>query len=214
MFRKVFPFALTAVLVASAACGGDDDDDDGGTGPTGDQLSTVEFESMVEAFSAINSIGLGGIVGFSNASSPAIALQSGSQTYSATEQCPNGGSTTVSGTYTVTVSGTNYVGNYTITQSYNDCRAQSSNGTTWTFNGNPNIAFSMNYSYNQSGSWEMDGSQTGGLSWAGGGKSGSCSINTNLDYTGTVSGQSYTYTYSYTGTVCGQTVNETWTYGV
>ena len=211
---KVLPFLLTALVVAPA-CSSDSKDDDGGTGPSGDQLTTVEFESMVEAMSVINSLGFGGIVGFQQASSPALAAQSGGTfTYSASESCPNGGTIGLTGTYTVNSSGTSVNGNYTITQTYSNCQAQSSDGKTWTFNGNPNVTLTINYTYNQDGSFSMTGTETGGIAWGGSGKNGSCSININLNYTGNVSGQSYTYTYSLTGSVCGQTVNETFSYGV
>jgi len=209
---KVLPFLLTALLVAPA-CSSDDDDDDGGTGPTGDELSTVEFESMVEAMSAINSLGVGGIIGLQQASSPALAAQSGGTfTYSATEPCPIGGTIGLTGTYTVTSSGTATTGNYTITQSYSNCQAQSTNGTTWTFNGNPNLTLSLNFTSNEDGSFSMTGTETGGIAWGGTGKSGNCPISLNLNYSGGPSGQSYSYAYSLTGTVCGTAVNESFSY--
>jgi hypothetical protein len=214
MFRsKVLPFVLTAVLVAPAACGDDKDDDNGGTGPSGDQLTTVEFESMVEALSAINSEVLGAFGAFDQASSPALAAQTGNTfTYSETESCPNGGTTGTAGTITISSAGESATGNVTVTTTFNNCQAQSTNGSIWTFNGNPNIAMNLNFTSSQDGSFSMTGTYTGGFTWGGSGKGGGCAINTNLNYTGTVSGQSYAYNYTQTGTVCGQAVNETWSF--
>jgi hypothetical protein len=207
---KLLPYALFAALTVAPACGGDDDES-GPSGNSGSTLTTAEFDSMVEALSVIGSLGIG-FIGFDR-QSPNLAAQTQTITVpQQTENCPSGGTTGWSGTYTITqnqqgVSSFHYV----LTQTYSDCRAQSSNGTTWTFNGNPNITVTMDYSASQAGNITYTVRELGGFSWSGAGKSSSCQIDVTIS--GSINSSATSYTYTYTGSVCGQSVNESYTYG-
>lgn len=204
---KMLPYALAAILILPA-CGGDDDDG-GPTGNSGGNLTAAEFDSMVEALSVIGTLGFG-VIGFDR-QSPHLAAQTQSGTIpTQTEPCPEGGTTAYSGSYTYTSNAqgvTNF--HYSLTQSYTNCRAASSNGTIWTFNGNPNITVTLDYTISQAGAYNFTLREVGGFGWSGASKSSSCQIDVTL--TGSIS-QSSTYTYTYAGSVCGQTVNETYTY--
>jgi hypothetical protein len=186
-FRKALPFALTAMLTLTAAgCGGDDSDDT--TGPNGDTPTQVEVQNMMVALSTALTAALsGGPTG--------LAAQT-NYPFEFSGSCPNGGTSSVTGNYTLTNQSTF---NYTLTQSFTNCAAPG-NGTIYTFNGTgltTTVAYSLSgstYSYNIH--------QSGTLGWAGGGKSASCTVNWGLQLGYTNTG----YTYQYSGTYCGVSI--------
>lgn len=213
MMKKLLPFAMATALTFTAACGGGDKDDP--SGPSGEALTTAQFEALYEAYTVIGSLGLG-VIGFQpetntlaaqRLAAQRLAAQTG-ESYDETVNCPNGGTTRVNGTFSISQSGSI---TSTATQSYAECKARSSSGTVWTFNGNPNIALSITSTINQStGAYSFTGTQTGGVSYSGAGKGGNCQVNINMS--GSVNPQTGSYTMNITGTACGQNVNESYTY--
>jgi hypothetical protein len=187
-FKKVLPFALTGLITMAAACG----DDDETTGPGGDTPTVVEVQNMMTALSTALSAAL------SNAGAAGIAAQTQNIPFNATGSCPNGGTSSVSGNYVATSQSSFH---YTLTQSFNQCAAPGG-GTIYTFNG---TGLTTDAVYNLSGnSISYEFSQTGNLSWSGGGKSATCAVNWNVDlvYNQTTGG----YTYDYGGTYCGVSI--------
>lgn len=208
--RKLLAYAMMCVLALTLACGGDN-----GTGPEDKALTPTEFSSMVEALSMLGSLGFdvtSGGAATSRLANRGLTPQSTTTiTVSDDVACPAGGNSHFTGTGTLTSSETGvYVYDYTMTLTYNECKVTSSDGTTWTFNGDPNITFALDYIYSQAGPYSYTGVQTGGLRWSGAGKVGSCAINitTTIISSNPSSG---TYSGSHTGTVCGQPVNQSFT---
>lgn len=187
--KKVFPYALTALLTLATACGDDDDDGDP-TGPGGDTPTLVEVQNMMTALSTALTVAL--------TPSGADGVLAQTIPFEGTGNCPGGGTSTVTGNYTAS-SQSSF--SYTLTQSFNNCKADG-NGTVYTFNG---TGLTTTADYTISGAtYTYDFGQTGTLSWSGGGKSATCSVNWNVDLvynTGTGG-----YTYDYGGTFCGVSV--------
>lgn len=194
-FKKVLPYALTALLTLAVACG--DDDDDGGTAPTGDTLSSAEVESMMEAMSQVmlfSPIGLG----------TGVAAQS--EPIDETSSCPNGGTVRLFGTVSVAGSQTapTIVGD--LQQAFSGCKATSENGTLFTFSGTPTLDFSAAINA-QTGAFSLTLENGGTVGFATGAKSGTCGIDTSITATVTASG--VLTTGSLSGRVCNQNVSVT-----
>jgi hypothetical protein len=201
--KKMFPYALTALLTLSTACGGDDDDDDP-TGPSGDQLSTTEFSSMLDAMAQV------GLFAFSPGllsgppSTPGIAAQAQTVPLDETEPCPNGGTVRLAGNVTFSApSQTSFSYNGNLTQTFNGCKAAGLDGTVFTFSGSPSFGLQMTLTQE---TYDITLHNGGNIGWALPSKSGSCSLNPNITATYNVSG---TYAGSVSGSVCGQSISET-----
>ena len=192
-FKKVFPYALTAMLTLATACGGDDDDDT--TGPSGDSLTTAEFTSMTQAMAQVM---LFAPVGFG---SGAIAAQT--SPVDETIPCPQGGTVRFQGT--VGAGGTPQAPTVTmdLNQAFNGCKASGEDGTLFTFSGTPTLDINLNVT--QTGGFSISFQNGGNIGWATGSKEGTCGINTSVTATATAN---YVVTSgNLTGTMCGRSVN-------
>ena len=192
-FRRAFVAALAFTV---AACGGDNP-----LAPDAD-LTTAQIDEMMDAMSAVGAFS--SPFGFSVQSlNSNVAMAVTPINESA--DCPNGGSVSTAGNININET----TGNFTaqLTNNYSNCKATSSAGRVWTFNGDPNITQTMTFTSNQTtGAFQMSGSQTGGLKFASSEASGRCSI--SLNYTVSVNDQGVE-TGSVTGTVCGESVSHT-----
>ncbi len=189
--RRAF---VAAMAFSIAACGGDNP-----LGPEAD-LTQAQVAEMMDAMSAIGAFSP---VGFSMQSANSNVAFIVSQ-LNESAPCPNGG--TVSTTGSMNINET--TGNFTaqITNNYNNCKATSSAGRVWTFNGDPNIAQTMSFTSNQTtGAFSMTGSQSGGLSFSSNSASGRCNV--SINYTVSIAANG-TETGTMTGTVCGKSVNQ------
>jgi hypothetical protein len=193
-FVRSRPLALLAALTFSiAACGGSDKAS--GPSDTGD-LSPAEVADALSALSAIGFIG-GGLFG-AQADLPAgLALQSGSQSFNQTEDCPAGGNMRLQGTISY-----NQTGSFSVDlrQTHNNCKAPSETGRVWTFNGSPNLRIQLSSS---AAAASFNGSITGGFRYTSDGSSGSCAANLQLNFNQAGAGTA-------TGTMCGVNVNESY----
>ena len=196
MMQNTFRRALVAAMAFTvAACG------DSPVAVDAD-LSTEEIEEMMDAMSAIGAFS--SPFGFSIRSADSNVAMAVTP-INETADCPNGGSVNTSGNININET----TGNFTaqLTNNYNSCKATSSAGRVWTFNGDPNVSQTMSFTSNQTtGAFSMTGSQTGGLRFSSSQATGRCSI--SLNYTISMNAQG-TETGSVTGTVCGQSVNHT-----
>lgn len=190
-FRRAFVAAMAFTVVA---CGGDNP-----LAPEAN-LTTAQVEEMMDAMSAIGGFSpLGLSIQSANGNVAMVVTP-----INESGPCPNGG--TVSTTGNMNINET--TGNFTaqLTNNYNNCKATSSANRVWTFNGDPSITQTMNFTSNQTtGAFSMTGTQTGGLSFSSDGASGHCSVNLNYTIAMTANG---TETGSMTGTVCGKPVNQ------
>lgn len=196
MMQKTFRRALVAATAFTvAACG------DSPVGVEAD-LSTAQVEEMMDAMSAIGAFS--SPFGFS-VQSLGDKVSMAVTPINETADCPNGGSVSTSGNININET----TGNFTaqLTNTYNSCKATSSAGRVWTFNGDPNISQTMTFTSNQTtGAFQMTGSQNGALRFSSSQATGRCSI--SLNYSVSMSAQG-AETGSVTGTVCGQSVNQT-----
>ena len=175
-------FALMAFTFA--ACGDS-------TGPSA-TLTKEQVGDMLDAMSAVSAFGGAGGAGF------AVT------TVSATVDCPNGGKATA----TSTINDNQTTGSATVqvTQSFSGCKATSSGGRVWTFDGNPNIVTNVSLTSNQmTGAFTMTATQKGGIKFTSDLGSGGCAIDLSMSLTGNATSLSG----SVTGTACGQTINQT-----
>ena len=207
MQKRFFTTAMAAALALNlAACGGGDS-----LGPQ-IQLTDAQTEDLMEALDAI---GYDTDLGFSVAAasvrslvrSPDIALAV--QPIDETDECPNGGTSRAVGN--LNVSNDFSGGSVNVTQTFSNCRSESSSGTLWTINGAPDVKTAMNFTMNLSTyAFTMSGSQNGALNVSSSMGSGSCSINLNYSFTGSETSENGTIT----GTICGKpvsiTINETY----
>lgn len=191
------PFALLAAVLTLAACGG-------GTEPTKQlDLTEAQAEDMMDALSAVGAFSgmYRQTAGYGAGRTALVTV-----TVDDTTPCPNGGTLRTQGTFNSDDAGSSFSAN--VTQSYAGCKATSSSGTLWTFNGAPNIATTFTMSFSEStGAYSMNGTQKGALDVASSVGSGRC----NIDLTYTASGNDTTgqYTASISGTVCGRTISVT-----
>lgn len=196
MMQKTFRRALVAALaVAVSACG------DSPLGPEAD-LSQEEVEEMMDAMSAVGAFSFfptGFSVQSLDGTVAAIVTP-----FNESGDCPSGGTVSTNGSINVNETTGNFTAQYT--SNYNNCKAPSSTGRVWTFNGDPNISNTMTFSSNQStGAYTVSGTQSGGLRFSSNGTSGRCSISLNWTMTTNASGIS---SGNLTGTVCGESVSQ------
>jgi hypothetical protein len=189
-FRRAF---VAAMAFTVAACG------DSPVALDAD-LTTAQVDEMMDAMSAVGAFS--SPFGFSVQSlNSNVAMVVTPINESA--DCPNGGSVNSAGNVNINEN----TGNFTaqLTNNYSNCKATSSAGRVWTFNGDPNITQTMTFTSNQTtGAFQMSGSQTGGLRFSSSEATGRCSINLNYTVSFDAEGAE---TGSVTGTVCGQSVN-------
>jgi hypothetical protein len=198
--QKTFRRALVAALaVAASACG------DSPLGPEAD-LTPAEVEEMMDAMSAVGAFTFSP-AGFSVQSVEGGQVAAVVAPFNESADCPNGGTVNSSGSMNMNESTGNFTAQFT--NSYNNCKATSSAGRVWTFNGDPNVSTNMSYTFNQTtGGFSMSGTQSGGLRFASGSTSGRCSISLNYSMSTNANGVA---TGSVTGTICGESVNQSLT---
>lgn len=188
--RRMF---VAASLFAVAACGKDNP-----LAPDAD-LTQAQVEEMMDAMSAIGSFSP---IGFNVQSPDQVALIVSQ--FSESADCPNGGTMSMNGSMNINETTGNFTAQFT--NNYSNCKATSSAGRVWTFNGDPNISQTMSFTSNQTtGAMQMTGTQSGGLNFSSNGASGRCSI--SISYSVSISGTG-TETGTVTGTVCGKSVSQ------
>ncbi|MGD2068818.1 MAG: hypothetical protein PVI57_09130 [Gemmatimonadota bacterium] len=196
--------ALVLLLsVGLVACG----DDSSGPGNEGDQLTEAEATVMIEALVAAGGFAFGTLGGGPAAAPGKVVF--GPITLELTENCPRGGTIGIQGTYSGDVDNETGLGtaSFQFVQSHNACSAEApSDGSIWTFNGSPDITIDFNYTIGAT-SFSLDGSQTGGIAFSGAGKTGTCAIDLDYDFSGSQDGT--TFSGSVSGSVCGISVSET-----
>ena len=97
---------------------------------------------------------------------------------------------------------------FSVTQTHEACESTAeSDGSVWTFDGDPNLALDFEMTIGES-DMTIAGSQTGGIAWSSGGRSGTCQIDVTYDFSG--SGSSFAGVAS--GAVCGFDVTENVSY--
>lgn len=159
-------------------------------------LSEEQVADMMDALSTAGLAGFGAMGG-------GFAVV----TINETVDCPEGGSATVNASID-DGGGTGTSVSMTITQGFSNCKATSSQGRQWTFNGNPNLVSTFSGTSNeQTGAFSFSGTQKGGITAASNLGSGACTWDVTYsmsgnDITGALSG-------SVTGTVCGRSVSQT-----
>ena len=175
--------SVALVAFSLAACGDS-------TGPSAN-LTEEQVGDMLDAMSAVSNFG----------SVPGTAMAV--VTVSETVDCPNGGTATASGTVTEnTLAGTATV---QFTQSFNGCKATSSAGRVWTFDGNPNIVTNLATTYNATtGAYSITGTQVGGIKVSSEVGSGSCDINITISF----SGDPNSFNGSISGSACGRNIQQ------
>lgn len=192
--RHALAFTLALGL---AACGDDDP-----TGPGTDELSEAEAVVMMEALVEAGGFGMA-----SSGGSGVAGAFAAPQTFplDLTEDCPDGGSVAVVGEITVDdVTGQIAVD---LNQTHQSCSATAgATGEVWTFNGNPGIGLEMSLIATET-TFELDGTQQGGIAWSQGGRSGACSIDVTWNFSGSQTAN--TFAGSVSGSVCGHDVTET-----
>jgi hypothetical protein len=196
MMHKTFRRALLAALaVAVSACG------DSPLGPEAD-LTQEEVEEMMDAMSAVGAFSFfptGMSVQSLDGKVAAIVTP-----FNESGDCPNGGTVSTNGSININETTGNFSAEYS--SNYNNCKAQSSTGRIWTFNGDPNISNTMSFTSNQStGAYTVSGTQSGGLRFSSSGASGRCNISLNWTMTTSASGVA---SGNLTGTVCGESVSQ------
>lgn len=195
-WNKFVRYPLVLVLATGlAACG----DDSAGPGNSGDELSETETEVMMEAL-----VEAGGlfVASFGAAGGPAPVEQS--FPIDETESCPGGGSIDLEGNATID----DEAGflDWNLTQTHQSCVVTaSSDNSTWTFDGSPNIAIDFELLFTET-NFDMNGTQVGGIAWSRDNRSGTCSINLSYDFNADQNGENFTGQIQ--GSVCGHTIDE------
>lgn len=182
--------AAVAALVFSAACGDS-------TGPA-IQLTEDQTEDMMEAFSLITSQGLDQTGGTGALNVGMLIIN---HDIEASGPCPEGGTFTLNGTGSTNTDTEMESGSFT--QNFSGCKATSSAGRQWTFDGDPNITTSYSFSYNtqaETATWTT--TTTGAFKATSDIGSGRCAIN----YTMTLSFGPDSFTGNVDGSVCGRDI--------
>ncbi|MGH7678240.1 MAG: hypothetical protein ACRENU_07225 [Gemmatimonadaceae bacterium] len=181
--NRLMKRASMALLAFAVASCGDS------TGPK-INLTEEQVMDMLEAMTAVNSVG-------------ALGANAAVITVSETVSCPNGGSTSVSGSVNDN-NGSNTV-TMQATQGFSNCAAPSeSTGRVWTFNGSIATNFSITVN-EQTEEFSMTGTQIGGISASSDLGSGGCDINITITLTSSPAG----FSGSLNGTACGHTIQQT-----
>ncbi len=189
------------ILVASlalAACGGD--------GPSAPQntgnITQARAAAMMDALAQAGGFGFDG-----GGPAAAPARTSATLSVSKTVPCPGGGSIQLDGHYAADA-GQDGTGTYVldVTQEHQGCTATASgDGSTWTFDGAPNVAVHFEIGVT-AGGYTISGTQKGGVAWQSGGDSGTCQVDVTYDFSGSQDAQSFSGSVS--GSVCGYPVSE------
>ena len=183
--------AFTASIVLTVAACGDS------TAPNVD----LNDEQIADMMDAMANAGLFGVTPPPTANMAVITLNE-------TVDCPNGGSASIS----ASINDNEATGavSMSITQGFSNCKATSSAGRMWTFNGNPNIVTTFNGTSNaNTGAFTLNGTQTGGVIVSSDLGSGACAF----DVTYSMSGNDNTGAFqgSVTGTICGKNFSQSLT---
>lgn len=94
-----------------------------------------------------------------------------------------------------------------ITQDHADCVVQSEEGMQFTLNGAPETTTDVSMSVDAAQDFTMTGAFGGGVQWATGGRSDTCTIDLGIDASGNLQTGAITGTVS--GIMCGQDVSQT-----
>ena len=122
-----------------------------------------------------------------------------------TVDCPEGGSASVNASYDDGSTGTTVT--MSITQGFSNCKATSSQGRMWTFNGNPNIVSTFTATSNETtGAFTFSGTQKGGITASSDLGSGACGWDVTYSFSG--NDNTGAFSGSVTGTVCGRSVSQ------
>ncbi len=207
MFRITRFVTLFTLVAFAAGCSSDD----GGSGLEEGDLSTPEAEALVNAlFSLTFTTGFEATTkgGQAAAMSPAeVPISLPTQSASFTGSCPLGGTVGVSADYSGTYDDQTFEFDISmnLTETHNGCVVQDvSSGRRFTIDGNPSLTTSLNMQYDPSGTYSLDGSYDGNLSWDTNGKRGSCRISATFSSSGNQSGSG---SFTMSGTMCGIAVN-------
>lgn len=187
MPRLFRAFAVASLAVSVTACGDS-------TAPKFD-LTEAQVADMMDALATA------GLAGFNAPMARNLAVVTVNQTV----DCPNGGSATINGSIDEGTTGTSV--SMSFTQGFSNCKATSSQGRMWTFNGNPNIVSTFTGTSNmQTGAFSFSGTQKGGITAASDLGSGACA----WDVTYSISGNENTgaFSGSVSGTVCGRNISQ------
>ena len=187
--RSYFRAAVVA-LAFSAACGGD--------GPTTPpiELTDAQAEDMMEAFSQVGGA-FGGPTGL-------VAKAVINFDIEETADCPMGGTYTLDGSMSFNDQTEAMTATYT--QDLAGCKAESSTGRLWTFDGDPHITTSFGSSYNAANTtYTLTFTQTGAIKAASDIGTGRCAISYTMTMTSNET--SGAFTANVTGTVCGRTID-------
>lgn len=204
--RSTTAVAAIGTMGLLTACG-DDADDPAGPGNSGDALTEVESQALVEVLMGGALFGMGG---FSVAGGG--DLQAGSPPYSEsfneTEACDLGGTVKIVGTVSGNVDDNTGFGTAKMNADlvHSSCKAAASTGQVFTLTGAPKIGLGFDMTSSSTGfSW--NGTIAGNVSWGTGGKQGTCAISMNFNMTSDYTGENYSGSQS--GKVCGTDVSET-----
>ena len=186
MKSRSFFRAAVAALVFTAACG------DSATAPI--ELTEDQTEDMMDAFSQV-----GGAFGQSGLVAKAIINVDVNEN----AECPMGGTYSLDGSMTFNDQTEAMTATYT--QDLSGCKAESSTGRLWTFDGDPHVTTSFSSSYNAANTtYTMTFTQTGAFRAASNIGSGRCAINWTMTLTSNESTGAFTGTVN--GTICGRTM--------
>lgn len=196
---------LALVLIGGLAGCGDDADDP--TGPDG-ELTQAEAEAMTEAFFTAGGFGLGAFGGgFEPADSGARGVPIGPETIDRVVECPEGGTVALQGQYSGDIDEETGEGtlDFTLTQTHDACAASASDGSVWSFDGDPNVATDFDYQFSET-SVSLQGTRTGTVQWSGSDANGRCSVDLSWDVSADVEQSSFSGTVS--GSFCGFDVSQ------
>lgn len=201
-------WSAVPVLLAAAACSDDPAAPSDELSPTeAAELAAILGDLAVEqGFSA---------AGDGSAAAPTAAPAAVPITFATdvvfTATCPLGGAVEVDAELSGTVDGETgrLETAMTVVQTHRACVAEGGDtGTLFTLDGAPAVTVSMDLESDaQSGDYEVEASFVGAVSWSTDGRSGTCSMDLDVDTSGNnVTG---TGTSTVTGSICGITVSQT-----
>ncbi len=190
------------VIAALVACS-----DDPTSPVVGDELTEAEVGVMLGVLMESGGLGPGALgLGFDGAQAPAATEGGQSFVIEETSPCPNGGSVTFSGDGSVGPEGESFA--FDLTQFHDGCGATSSeDGSQWTFDGAPSITTSLSGSVTET-DFDLQGSQSGGLDWRTGSRSGSCSIELSFSFSASDDDAGGTFSGAISGSVCAVDVSQ------
>lgn len=185
--RLVRNVAIASLALTFTACGDS-------TAPNL-ELTEDQVADMMDALSAA------GLAGFGTTPEASLAVVS----YDGTVDCPNGGTASINATINENDAGTSVT--LTFTQGFSNCKATSSQGRLWTFNGNPNIVTNFSGTFNEeTGDFTLNGSQTGGITASSDLGSGACAW--NVEYTMSGNDNTGAFSGNVSGTICGRNISQ------